>query len=66
MSKQVHPEGKFVHKGVNSDVDSYSAFFDNKKISQTDLEEKMRKDGVTDAFVCGLALDLCVGEFTVG
>ena len=25
---QVHPKGKVIHKGINPDVDSYSAFFD--------------------------------------
>ncbi len=59
---QVIPEGKIVNKGTNSDMDSYSAFFDNKKLSCTELESILRQYGVTDAFVCGLALDLCVGE----
>jgi nicotinamidase/pyrazinamidase len=58
----VIPEGKIVNKGTNSDMDSYSAFFDNKKLSCTELESILRQHGVTDAFVCGLALDLCVGE----
>jgi nicotinamidase-related amidase len=52
-----------VHKGTNSAVDSYSAFFDNQKLGCTDLESILRRHGVTDAFVCGLALDLCVGSF---
>ena len=56
------PEAKIVHKGINSNVDSYSAFFDNKKLSFTELESILRQSDVTDAFVCGLALDLCVGE----
>jgi len=50
-----------VYKGVNPNVDSYSAFWDNNKLSQTDLQEKLEKLGVTDTFICGLAWDLCVG-----
>ena len=50
-----------LHLAGNDDC-SYSAFFDNKKLGFTELESILRQNGVTDAFVCGLALDLCVGE----
>ena len=33
-----------VHKGSNPHVDSYSAFFDNQKLSKTCLEELIRQD----------------------
>ena len=51
-----------MYKGTNPDIDSYSAFFDNKKLSHTDMEEFLRNRGVTDVFVCGIAYDVCVGE----
>lgn len=49
-----------VHKGTNTNVDSYSAFFDNQRISQTNLESVLRARNVTDVYVCGLAYDVCV------
>ena len=36
---KVHPKGRVVHKGINPEVDSYSAFFDNAKLGKTSLEE---------------------------
>lgn len=47
MFDQVHPSGRVIHKGVNPDIDSYSAFFDNAKLGKTNLEELIRKE------VCG-------------
>jgi len=51
-----------VHKGTNPDIDSYSAFFDNKKLSHTDMEAFLRAKNVTDLYVCGIAYDVCVGK----
>jgi hypothetical protein len=51
-----------VYKGINSNVDSYSAFFDNQKLSRTCLQEKLMELKATDVYVCGLAYDVCVGE----
>ena len=45
-SIQVHPKAQVVHKGSNPHVDSYSAFFDNQKLSKTCLEELIRKGTV--------------------
>ena len=59
---QVHPKGRVVYKGVNPNIDSYSAFFDNSKLGKTCLEELIRNEGCTDVFVCGIATDVCVGE----
>ena len=49
-------------KGCKSDIDSYSAFFDNCKLNETSLNSDLRKLGVTDIYVCGLAGDVCVGK----
>ena len=51
----------FIYKGTCSDIDSYSAFWDNQKLSQTNLSNELNSRGVTDVFVCGLATDYCVG-----
>ena len=59
---QVHPHGQVIRKGVIPDIDSYSAFFDNAKLSKTCLEELIKKEGVSDVYVCGIATDVCVGK----
>lgn len=51
----------FIYKGTNPEVDSYSAFFDNYKLSKTTLDMELMNKGVTDVFVCGIAYDVCVG-----
>ncbi len=47
-------------KGKNPAVDSYSGFFDNARLGNTGLDAYLRKEGVTEVFVVGLALDYCV------
>jgi len=49
-----------VRKGYNREVDSYSAFYENDKVSGTGLEEYLRAQGVTRVFLVGLAYDFCV------
>lgn len=51
-----------VYKGTNPEVDSYSVFWDNKKLSDTSLIAQLKSRGVTDVYVCGLAYDVCVGK----
>ena len=55
------PGAQTILKGFNPDVDSYSAFFDNQKVSETELRTSLTDRGVTDVFVAGLATDYCVG-----
>lgn len=65
---QLHPQltvvrhGVTVRKGADPDVDSYSAFYDNRRAGQTELHARLREARVTDVFVCGLAWDYCVGQ----
>ncbi|WP_159022110.1 bifunctional nicotinamidase/pyrazinamidase [Formosa sp. L2A11] len=47
-------------KGMNKEVDSYSAFFDNNKTQHTGLEAYLKSMQVTEVYVCGLAADYCV------
>ncbi|EFC36219.1 predicted protein [Naegleria gruberi] len=49
-----------VEKGCNTNVDSYSGFFDNNKKHQTKLDEILKSHGITDTYIAGVALDVCV------
>uniref|UniRef100_A0A182SF33 nicotinamidase n=1 Tax=Anopheles maculatus TaxID=74869 RepID=A0A182SF33_9DIPT len=57
---KVVEHGVKVYKGTNPEVDSYSVFWDNKKLSDTTLCAQLRLKGSTDIYVCGLAYDVCV------
>lgn len=52
-----------IYKGTNPEVDSYSAFWDNSKQTDTKLTQQLRMRNITDVYVCGVAYDVCVGEF---
>ncbi|KAL1138805.1 hypothetical protein AAG570_008867 [Ranatra chinensis] len=54
-----------IFKGTNPDVDSYSVFWDNKKLTQTTLVSQLEQKNATDIYVCGLAYDVCVGATAV-
>ena len=60
---KIHPKKHIIYKGVNPNVDSYSAFFDNAKLGKTCLADLLKEEGVTDVFVCGIATDVCVGKY---
>lgn len=47
-------------KGVNPEVDSYSAFYEADGKSKTILADWLKEQGITEVFVCGLATDFCV------
>ncbi len=57
-------EGKNIEaifrKGMESDIDSYSGFFDNRKKKATGLGAFLKGRGVSSIFVAGLAADYCV------
>ena len=74
---QLHPSLEFVQtgndpakrkvfvakKGTNPDVDSYSPFFNQLKLSETNLNRELKHEEITDVYICGLAYDICVGKF---
>lgn len=62
---KVIPDAVYIYKGTNPNIDSYSAFWDNNKLSQTALVQELTKRGVTDVYCVGLALDICVGSTTL-
>ena len=60
LAGRVH---KIFQKGTDPTVDSYSGFFDNGRRKSTGLAEFLKKKGVTEVVVLGLATDYCV-KFT--
>ena len=51
---------KIFHKGVDSSIDSYSAFFDNEHLRSTGLSDYLREHHIRDVYILGLATDYCV------
>jgi nicotinamidase/pyrazinamidase len=49
-----------LRKGYHRDIDSYSAFYENDRKTQTGLSGYLRERGFTRVFVAGLAFDFCV------
>jgi len=49
-----------VRKGFRRDIDSYSAFFENDRQTNTGLDGYLRARGLKRAYLCGLAGDVCV------
>ena len=49
-----------IRKGFRTEVDSYSAFFENDQTTPTGLEGYLRSRGVSDLTIVGLATDFCV------
>ncbi len=63
-SFDIHRIGKIFHKGTDPAVDSYSGFFDNRRMRSTGLAEFLESQGVGGIVVLGLATDYCV-KFSV-
>lgn len=51
---------KIIHKGSDSNIDSYSAFFDNERLRSTGLSDYLLSENVDEVFIMGLATDYCV------
>jgi nicotinamidase/pyrazinamidase len=49
-----------IRKGFRTGIDSYSALFENDKITPTGLDGYLRARGVTGLTLVGLATDFCV------
>jgi len=49
-----------LRKGFHKTIDSYSAFLENDKETETGLRTYLEAIGINRIFVCGLALDYCV------
>lgn len=51
---------QFILKGVEKDIDSYSAFFDNAHLRHTGLADYLQTRHVKNIYLMGLATDYCV------
>ncbi len=49
-----------LRKGYHRRINSYSAFFENDRVTPTGLTGYLRERGLTRVFLTGLALDFCV------
>jgi nicotinamidase/pyrazinamidase len=50
-----------LRKGFRKDIDSYSAFTENDRVTTTGLAAYLQARGLTRLFFSGLAYDFCVG-----
>lgn len=57
---KVIPGAIRILKGTLSNLDAYSAFWDNSRLNETGLRQELTTRGISDLFFCGLALDYCV------
>jgi nicotinamidase/pyrazinamidase len=55
------PMELIIRKGFRTHVDSYSAFFENDRVTSTGLAGYLRERGLTQVYLTGLATDVCVG-----
>jgi len=60
-TKRIH---KVFHKGTDPKIDSYSTFFDNAHRKSTGLDDYLKKKGIEEVYVLGVATDYCV-KFSV-
>ena len=51
---------RIFHKGIDRDIDSYSAFFDNGGRRATGLGDFLTESGAREVHMLGLATDYCV------
>ena len=49
-----------IRKGMNPEIDSYSAFAENDRTTKTGLAGYLRDRGIDHVVLCGLATDFCV------
>jgi nicotinamidase/pyrazinamidase len=56
----VTPICHVVHKGIDAQIDSYSAFYDNRHERDTGLCDYLRAHDVDEVWLVGLATDYCV------
>ncbi len=63
---EFHPDLETIHtnviirKGFRPEIDSYSAFFENDKATDTGLKGYLDSLKINTVFICGLATDFCV------
>lgn len=55
---------KIIYKGTDENIDSYSAFFDNGRKKETELNSFLKENNIDELYILGLATDYCV-KYTV-
>jgi len=56
------PQAEIIlRKGFSPQIDSYSAFFENDRVTSTGLGDYLRDQNIARVFLVGLAYDYCVG-----
>ncbi|TCK83275.1 bifunctional nicotinamidase/pyrazinamidase [Albibacterium bauzanense] len=62
ISKQLETQktSLIIRKGMNTEIDSYSGFFDNERLNSTGLAGFLTEKGINKVSICGLAADFCV------
>jgi len=54
------PVDLIIRKGTDVNLDSYSAFLENDKKTETGLQYYLQGLNITKVYICGLATDFCV------
>jgi nicotinamidase/pyrazinamidase len=54
------PVNCIIRKGMDPDMDSYSAFFENDRTTPTGLSGYLEARNINTLYICGLATDYCV------
>jgi nicotinamidase/pyrazinamidase len=54
------PLAAIFRKGMDTEADTYSGFYDNNKVHATGLAGYLREKGANELYFCGLAADICV------
>jgi nicotinamidase/pyrazinamidase len=52
--------GLVIRKGIHREIDSYSALYENDRVTPTGLLGYLRERGLQRVFLAGLAFDFCV------
>ena len=55
-----NPNAAIFRKGMDSEIDSYSGFYDNNHLLSTGLAGYLKEKSITELHFCGLAADICV------
>ena len=56
----IDPAALIIRKGMNPEIDSYSAFFENDRKTPTGLHGFLQSQGIDQVTLVGLATDYCV------
>lgn len=54
------PVSAIFRKGTDTEVDTYSGFYDNNRVHSTGLAGYLREKNADELHFCGLAADICV------